>query len=237
MSCNPITTAPQQLAGYPARILPAVAAQLNTETTACGPTQPRQPTDQRGRCAEQITAQHLRGTIPTGFLRTGRSRTCPSMSVSSATALSQPTVGVPALITSLPGDWPSGWLRGRRVRSSPGAWSTSPLPERSAQRSRLSCASTPVPALILTSSRPPGSCNTAWPAAPTLALSARTLARPAISSTALMSCWPAFTTGADTAVPSPSLPGRRPMAPGLSLWRTVTLTGLPQLVGIPGLDR
>jgi len=41
MSCNPITTAPQQPAGCPARILPAVAAQLNIETTGCGPTQPR----------------------------------------------------------------------------------------------------------------------------------------------------------------------------------------------------
>ena len=41
MSCDPITTAPQQLAGYQLRILPAVAAQLNTETTRCGPTQPR----------------------------------------------------------------------------------------------------------------------------------------------------------------------------------------------------
>jgi len=40
MSCNPITTAPQQLAGYQARILPALAAQLNTETTGCGPSQP-----------------------------------------------------------------------------------------------------------------------------------------------------------------------------------------------------
>lgn len=40
--------------------------------------------------------------MPTGFLRTGRSRTCPSMSVSSATALPQPTAGVPALITSPP---------------------------------------------------------------------------------------------------------------------------------------
>ncbi len=40
MSCDPITTARQQLAGCQARILPAVAAQLNTETTACDPTQP-----------------------------------------------------------------------------------------------------------------------------------------------------------------------------------------------------
>ncbi len=40
ISCDPITTALQQLAGCPARILPAVAAQLNTETTGCGPTQP-----------------------------------------------------------------------------------------------------------------------------------------------------------------------------------------------------
>ena len=41
MSCNPITTAPQQLAGYQTRMLPTVAAQLNTETTRCGPTEPR----------------------------------------------------------------------------------------------------------------------------------------------------------------------------------------------------
>ena len=41
MSCDPITTAPQQLAGYQARVLPAVATQLKTETTGCGPTQPQ----------------------------------------------------------------------------------------------------------------------------------------------------------------------------------------------------
>jgi len=39
MSCDPITTAPQQLAGCQARILPAVAAELSTETAGCGPTQ------------------------------------------------------------------------------------------------------------------------------------------------------------------------------------------------------
>jgi hypothetical protein len=41
MSCDPITNALQQLAGYQARILPAVAAQLNTETTGFGNTEPR----------------------------------------------------------------------------------------------------------------------------------------------------------------------------------------------------
>ncbi len=41
MSCDPITTALQQLAGCQACILPALAAQLNTETTGCGPTQLR----------------------------------------------------------------------------------------------------------------------------------------------------------------------------------------------------
>jgi len=41
MSCDPVIAAPQQLAGCQARILPAVAAQLNTETTGCGPTQLR----------------------------------------------------------------------------------------------------------------------------------------------------------------------------------------------------
>ena len=39
MSCDPITTALEQLAGCQARILSAVAAQLSTETTGCGPTQ------------------------------------------------------------------------------------------------------------------------------------------------------------------------------------------------------
>jgi hypothetical protein len=56
MSCDPITTGLQQLAGCQARILPAAAAQLNTETTGCGPHPAPQPADQRGRCAEQITA-------------------------------------------------------------------------------------------------------------------------------------------------------------------------------------
>ena len=37
------------------------------------------------------------------------------MSVSSATALPQPTAGVPASITSPPGGWPSGWPPGRRA--------------------------------------------------------------------------------------------------------------------------
>ena len=41
MSCDLITIALQQRAGYETRILPAVAAQLNTETTGCGPTQLR----------------------------------------------------------------------------------------------------------------------------------------------------------------------------------------------------
>ena len=41
MSCNPITTALRQFAGCQARILPAVAAQLNTEMTGCGHTQLR----------------------------------------------------------------------------------------------------------------------------------------------------------------------------------------------------
>ena len=41
MSCDPITTALQQLAGCQVRVLAAVADQLNTETTGCGPTQPR----------------------------------------------------------------------------------------------------------------------------------------------------------------------------------------------------
>ena len=40
MSCNPITIALQQLAGYQARILLAVAAQLTIETTGRAPTQP-----------------------------------------------------------------------------------------------------------------------------------------------------------------------------------------------------
>ena len=40
MSCDPTTTALQQLAGCQARVLPAVAAQLKTETTGRGPTQP-----------------------------------------------------------------------------------------------------------------------------------------------------------------------------------------------------
>ena len=40
MSCDPTTTALQQLAGCQARILPAVAAQLNTETPGHGSTQP-----------------------------------------------------------------------------------------------------------------------------------------------------------------------------------------------------
>ena len=38
---DPITTAPRQLAGCQERILPAVAVQLNTETTGCGPIQLR----------------------------------------------------------------------------------------------------------------------------------------------------------------------------------------------------
>ena len=41
MSCDPITTALQQLAGYQARDLPAVATQLKTETTGCGHPPPR----------------------------------------------------------------------------------------------------------------------------------------------------------------------------------------------------
>ena len=41
MSCDLITTALQQLAGCQACILPAVAAQLNTETTGFGHIQPR----------------------------------------------------------------------------------------------------------------------------------------------------------------------------------------------------
>ena len=213
MSCNPITTAPQQLAGYQARILPAVAAQLTTETTGCGPTQPH------SRLISEAMRRTDNGAAPPGdrpyrLPENGPLPDLPLYERLIGEALPQPTAGVPASITSPPGGWPSGWPPGRRARSSPGAWSTSPRPERSAQRSGLSCASTPAPALIPISSRPPGSCNTAWPAAPTLALSARNSARPAISSTALMSCWPASTTGADTAVPSPSLPGRRPMPPG-----------------------
>jgi hypothetical protein len=41
MSCDLISTALEQLAGCQACILPAVAAQLNAETTGCGPTQLR----------------------------------------------------------------------------------------------------------------------------------------------------------------------------------------------------
>jgi hypothetical protein len=52
MSCDLITTAVQELAGCQARILPAVAAQLNTEMTGWGPTQ------LRGRLISEADAQN-----------------------------------------------------------------------------------------------------------------------------------------------------------------------------------
>ena len=179
----------------------------------------RPRTDQRDTCAGQITAQSPRQHAPAGRLRTGCYRSCPCTSGSSTTAPPQPTPGTGPSITSPPGGWPSGWPPGRRHRTSPRAWSASSRPERSARRSRPSCASTPArgnyPDQL---AGRPAHATTAPPAAPTSARSARTSAPPATRSTAPTSCWPTSTTGPGTAAAPPSRPGPRPTAPGSSPW-------------------
>ena len=115
--------------------------------------------------------------------------------------------GRPAAATGLrPGPGP---LR-RHRRDQPGAQDPAAHPR-------------PLRQPTLTSRRPPGSCNTASPAAPTSARSARTSAPPATRSTAPTSCSPArHAAGPARPRPAPSRPGRRPTDPGSPPWPTPT---------------
>ena len=147
------------------------------------------------------------------------SQTCPCTRISlTAVSLKLMAGGAPSIM-SPPGGWLSGWLPGRKHRCSPRASPGSPRPERSARRSRHSCASTRAPEPARTSRRPPGSCATASAGAPPSGRSARTSAALADQiDRADADVRPASTSGPGTAPAYPGRPGQRPTDPGSSRW-------------------